>query len=164
MPVKLQVSEGLLNNLCKYFLQINCKSSHVESMLEKRVLICWLQFAKVLNRVTGDCSQSLQPKTDLCPMSPQERICVDKCHQKNDLTFWPVNFHFHYEKNNMRVSCSGWSTSVHWFRVSLCQVGDLLKRTTTLHRFHTKSQRPHHNIWSQHTPKFMYIVSESNVF
>lgn len=89
-------------------------------------------------------------------MSPQEKICVDKCHQKNDLTFWPVNFRFHYGKNNMHVSCSGLSTSVHWFWVSLCQVADLLKRTTTFHRFHMKSRRPHYNIWSQHTPTFMY--------
>lgn len=130
-------------------------------MLEKRVFICWLQFAKVLNRVTGDCS--LQPKTDQSQQtSPQEKICVDKCHQKNDLTFWPVNFRFHYGKNKMRVLL--WIINLcplvlsESTQLSLCQVGDLLKRTTTFHKLHTKSQRPHQNILSQHTPKFMYRI------
>lgn len=83
---------------------------------------------------------------------------LDKCHQKNALTFWPFKFNFHCEKNKMRMSYSRLSTFIHWFCGSpanwACQVSDLLKRRTTTLGLHTNRRRQHQNISAQLNPKY----------
>lgn len=74
----------------------------------------------------------LQPKTELSQqMSPQEKICVDKCHQNNDLTFFLLSFTSTVGENKINVQPL--SIGFESTQLSLCQqdsslkAGDLIK-------------------------------------